>query len=206
MPSTPVWLASIEALLNRSIGPRPSARAAARRLEGRSLEVDIEGIVTVRIAVGAERLSLTAGGGEAPADATVAGSPWALYALFTGAGAGTGNGAAAARIGGDAEVAGHFRELLALARPDVEEELSRLVGDFAARRMAQRAHAAFSFVRRAGRTTARNVAEYLEEESRDLVSKAELEEFLQGVDRLRETADRIEARLARLEQRLKSGS
>ncbi len=45
------------------------------------------------------------------------------------------------------------------------------------------------------------MAEYLQEESRVLVNKTELEEFLRGVDAVRETADRIEARLARLEQR-----
>ena len=48
-----------------------------------------------------------------------------------------------------------------------------------------------------------NIAEYLQEESRDLVNKTELEEFLRGVDELRETADRIEARLGHLERRLK---
>jgi len=47
------------------------------------------------------------------------------------------------------------------------------------------------------------IAEYLQEEGRDLVNKTELEEFLRGVDELRETADRIEARLGRLEQRVK---
>ncbi len=53
------------------------------------------------------------------------------------------------------------------------------------------------------RSAGENLAEYLQEESRDLVSKPELEEFLLGVDQLRETADRVEARLARLEQRLR---
>ena len=56
------------------------------------------------------------------------------------------------------------------------------------------------------RTAGENIAEYLQEESRDLVNKTELEEFLQGVDMLRETADRVEARIARLEQRLKGSA
>ena len=43
----------------------------------------------------------------------------------------------------------------------------------------------------------------MQEESRDLVNRPELEEFLLGVDQLREMADRVEVRLARLEQRLK---
>ena len=56
---------------------------------------------------------------------------------------------------------------------------------------------------RARRTAGENIAEYLQEESRDLVNKPELDEFLQGVDMVRETADRVDARIARLEQRLK---
>jgi ubiquinone biosynthesis protein UbiJ len=46
----------------------------------------------------------------------------------------------------------------------------------------------------------------LQEESRDLVNGTELDEFLRGVDELRETADRVEVRLARLEQRLKGAA
>jgi ubiquinone biosynthesis protein UbiJ len=47
------------------------------------------------------------------------------------------------------------------------------------------------------------LSEYLQEESRDLVAKPEVEEFLQGVDRVRDTAERVEARLARIEQRMR---
>jgi ubiquinone biosynthesis protein UbiJ len=63
-----------------------------------------------------------------------------------------------------------------------------------------------AWARKVQRTVGENVAEYLQEESRDLVNKPELEEFLRGVDALRETADRVEARLVRLEQRLKGSA
>ncbi len=43
---------------------------------------------------------------------------------------------------------------------------------------------------------AANVSEYLQEESRDLVTRTELEEFLSGVDELRESTDRLAARMA----------
>ena len=98
------------------------------------------------------------------------------------------------------------RELFALARPDPEEELSRWIGDLAARRVSLLAARARDFVRQARRTAGENIAEYLQEEGRDLVNRTELEEFLRGVDALRETADRIEARLGRLEQRLKGAA
>ena len=50
-------------------------------------------------------------------------------------------------------------------------------------------------------TSVQNLAEYLAHESRDLVSRAEAEHFLRGVDTVREQLDRIEARLQFLEQR-----
>ena len=51
-------------------------------------------------------------------------------------------------------------------------------------------------MRKLGRTAGENLAEYLQEESRDVVGRYEVEEFVQGVDRLRDTAERVEARLA----------
>jgi ubiquinone biosynthesis protein UbiJ len=44
------------------------------------------------------------------------------------------------------------------------------------------------------------MAEYLTEESRDLPTRIEVDEFLADVDRLREATDRLEARLAALEK------
>jgi ubiquinone biosynthesis protein UbiJ len=44
-----------------------------------------------------------------------------------------------------------------------------------------------------------NVVEFLQEEGRDVPTRVEVEEFLEGVDRLRDDAERLEAKLARLE-------
>jgi len=205
-------------VLNRSIEASGQAAILAGRLEGTALQVDVEGIARIRACVFRGRLALFASGDAAPfdagsagvaadpaADATITGSLPALLQLFRGgvqreAGA---PGRARAEIRGDAETANLYRELLVLARPDPEEELSRWIGDFPARRLSQFAERALGFARHARRTVGENIAEYLQEEGRDLVNKTELDEFLLGVDELRETADRIDARLGRLEQRLK---
>jgi ubiquinone biosynthesis protein UbiJ len=206
MPATPVWLAAAETLLNRGIGQSIQAAAAARRLSRTSLQIEVAGVGRIRAAVAGGRLALTSGG-ELDADAIISGSAPALFELFNGrldrAAAARGDRGQPVRISGDAEIAARYRDLLALARPDWEEELSRLVGDLPARRLSNAARAAFSWARGVGRTAGQNLAEYLQEESRDLVSQPELEEFVADVDRLRETADRVEARLARAEQRLK---
>jgi ubiquinone biosynthesis protein UbiJ len=201
MPATAAWLASAEALLNRCIDSSAQAAALARRLQGASLQVDVEGITRIRAGTHNGRLGLVAGDDSA-ADAVISGSLPALLQLFKG-GLNREPGKPAAQIRGDAEIANRYRELFLLARPDPEEELSRWIGDFPARRLSQFARRALELARRARRTAGENIAEYLQEEGRDLVNKTELDEFLRGVDELRETADRIEARLGGLETRLK---
>ena len=177
----------------------------ARRLQGTSLQVDIDGITRIRANAHHGRLALTAGDDSA-ADAVISGSPPALLQLLQG-GARREPGKPGARqpgaqIRGDAQIANRYRELFMLARPDPEEELSRWIGNFPARRVSQFTQALFKLARHARRTAGENISEYLQEEGRDLVNTTELDEFLRGVDELRETADRIEARLGRLEARL----
>jgi ubiquinone biosynthesis protein UbiJ len=220
MAATPAWLAPVEALLNRGVHASTQATALAHRLGGTALRLNVEGMASIRISVVRGRLSLVGAGsardspaldsGSEPADATIAGSPLALL-RFAGATGGRGASREPARsagavVSGDAEIAISYRELLALARPDFEEELSRLIGDVPARRLSQFALRTVEWARRARRAAGENLAEYLQEESRDLVNKPELDEFLEGVDTLRETADRVEARIARLEQRMKDSA
>ncbi len=221
MAATPTWLAALEALLNRGIDGSQQAAAQARRLNGTALQVDIEGLAAIRVSVAAERLALVAASTDAPANdrndagarsstdtsanASIQGSPLALLQLARGE-SHRATTSTPARITGDAEIADAYRRLFALAKPDLEEELSRVVGDFPARRLAQLATRGVAWARQARRTAGENLAEYWQEESRDLVNRVELEEFLHGVDELREQADRVEARLANLERRLKGSA
>ena len=200
MPATPAWLASAEAVLNRNIAASTPGQTLAKRLEGTSLQVDVESITRVRAACSAGRLALLAGD-DSPADAVISGSAPALLQLFR-----TGSATQArssVQIRGDAEIANLYRELLAAARPDLEEELSRWVGDMPARLLSQLAKSVRTWARRTRRTAGENIAEYLQEEGRDLITKTEMEEFLRGVDGVRDGVDRIEARLRGIEQRVK---
>jgi len=226
MSATPVWLAAVEALLNRGIRASMQASALAQRLEGTALRVDVLGLISIRVEVAAGRLALLAA--ERPsatarieaappadaADATISGSLTALYRLAQSQAGGAAPGRAGsdapatarAAISGDAEIANAYRQLFLRALPDWEEELSHLVGDLTARRLSQLAWHAVAWARKARFTAGANIAEYLQEESRDLVGRAELDEFLQGVDVLREATDRAGARLAGLERLLAGGA
>jgi ubiquinone biosynthesis protein UbiJ len=201
MPGTPAWLASAEAVLNRNIAASGQAAALAKRLDGTSLQVNVEGFTRVRAACLGGRLALLAGD-DSPADAVIAGSPPALLQMLKSASP-SAQTRASVQVRGDAEIANQYRDLFAAARPDLEEELSRWMGDLPARHLSQLAKSVRAWARRARRTAGENIAEYLQEEGRDLVTKTEMEEFLRGVDGVRDGMDRIEARLKGLEQRLK---
>jgi ubiquinone biosynthesis protein UbiJ len=137
---------------------------------------------------------------EGTADASLSGTPIALLALAGPRAEGALRGGGV-RIEGDAEVAQRFRELLEEAQPEFEEELARVFGDVAARRLANLARGVLDWGRKASGSFTGSVVEYLQEEGRDLPTRTEVEEFLTDVDRLRDDAERLEARLARLESR-----
>jgi ubiquinone biosynthesis accessory factor UbiJ len=191
-------LATLENLLNRGLPRSVRARQLCAELEGRSLAIEIRDIARLRVASNGLQLSVTRD--EEPADATVSGGPLGLAALAADSPEAVLQRGGVA-IAGDAELAQKFRELGRLLRPDLEEELSLLVGDVPAHQLGRLARLGLGFGHRAMSTTVRNAAEYLAHERADLVSRNEGEQFLRGVDAVREGVDRLAARLEQLTRR-----
>ncbi len=100
---------------------------------------------------------------------------------------------------GDAHVAAQLQKLLVFARPDAEEELSRLVGDVAAHGIGDVVRGIGKWGRGARSILRQNVSEYLQEESRAVPSRYEVERFRGRVELLRDDVARVEARIRRLE-------
>jgi ubiquinone biosynthesis accessory factor UbiJ len=187
-----VLTATLEQLLNRGLPRSPRARALCAELAGRSLAVEIPGLARLRLT--SNGVTLGVARDAAAADATLTGGVLALAAL------GGDDPQAVIRrgdvaISGDAQVAERFRELGRLLRPDPEEELALLTGDVAAHRLGRIARAVLRLPRRAAHTALMNLAEYLGHERGDVVPRREGEQFLRGVDALREDVDRLAARL-----------
>jgi ubiquinone biosynthesis protein UbiJ len=232
MPSTPSWLAAAEAMLNRGIDSSSQAAQLARRLDSTSLQVEVgwavprwgaprgavdAHVIRMRAAMHGGRLALfsveearggqprggPAGGEPAPANAVISGSVRAFMSLLRAARPAAAEERAAVTITGDAEIANLYRQFFVAARPDWEEESARWIGDAPARSLSRLAGGVIGWARRTRRVAGENIAEYLQEESRDLVTRTEMEEFLEGVDQVRETADRVEARLQVLQRRMR---
>ena len=190
-------------ILNRNVGDSRRAQALVRQLDGRVMSLTVEGTpLAFFFRAEGGRLAITSRH-DGTAEASLSGTPLALLSLAgpTGEGALRGGGV---RIEGDAEVAQKFRDLLAEAQPDFEEELARTIGDVAARRVANVARDLLGWGRKAAGSFTGSVVEYLQEEGRDVPTRIEVDEFLEDVDRLRDDTERLEARLARLESARKA--
>lgn len=196
MPGLP-----LNELLDRAVAASPRARALCLALEGRRLLISATGMpVQLLLTAGAGSLRcerLPENAGQDTADVTVSGSPLALFTLARGdIDAALAN--ASLSISGDEQLAQQFRELARLLRPDFETLLGRVLGRMNAH-LAVRAFGRVSdWGRAAAATLLRNSAEYLAHESRDLVSRAEAESFLGGVEALRRELQRAESRTASL--------
>jgi ubiquinone biosynthesis protein UbiJ len=99
---------------------------------------------------------------------------------------------------GDAATAQAFQQLLTHARPDIEEELSAVIGDTAAHGLGEFARAVGQWARQTRSIMGDNIREYLQEESRDVPSRYEVEQFSKHVNELRDDVDRLAARVGRL--------
>lgn len=196
---------TIENLLNRNLAASPRARALCAELKSRRLRVVATGpgwrmdVESLGSSLKLERDAAM------EASATVTGSPVSLLAL-AGPSAEDVLRRQDVRIEGDAEVAQRYRELLTLLGPDIEDELARVIGDSPAHQVFRFARTALQFGERAARTTVRNTAEFFAHESRDLVPRAEAEDFFGAVDRLREDLDRLDARISVLTQAVSPAS
>jgi ubiquinone biosynthesis protein UbiJ len=203
--------AALEGLLRRfvahGVAESPRASALLGELQGRRLEIEIAGTpwnLVLECSGGTLTMQQVPSGSGARAatpDARIRGTPLSLLAL-AGADARSVIQRGDVRIDGDTAVAERFQELLGHLRPDLEAVLSRLLGRSLAHVVVRTARDASGWARASAWTGARNLAEYLAHEKQALVSRAEAEQFLQGVDEVREQLDRADARAHALEQRL----
>ena len=193
-----VALRPVANVLNKNIRATTPAHELCEKLDGTVVAVRVRNTALATwFIVHSDCLELTTRCESEP-DVVVTGSLLTLARM-----AGT-PGTSALRDGsleltGDAHVADEFQQLLAYARPDIEEELSGVVGDVAAHRLGEIARGVSDWTRDASSTMGANIREYLQEESRDAPSRYEVDRFAGNVSTLRDDVDRLEARINRLQ-------
>jgi ubiquinone biosynthesis accessory factor UbiJ len=101
-------------------------------------------------------------------------------------------------VTGNARLANEVMLLVRHLRWDAEEDLSRLVGDVAAHRIAQAGRSLVAWQADTLARLAETFADYAAQERRLLVRRAEHDAFTASVARLRDAVERLEKRIGRL--------
>ena len=187
-------LQPITRVLNRNIRESTRASELVARLDGKLVAIRVRDTALAGyFEIDRGRLNLTTNHDGEP-DVVITGSLVAL-ALMAGEDA-IRDGSL--DLSGDAATAQAFQQLLTHARPDIEEELSAVIGDTAAHGLGEFARAVGRWASETRSIMGDNVREYLQEESRDVPSRYEVEQFSRQVNQLRDDVDRLAARVGRL--------
>lgn len=139
---------------------------------------------------------------EGDADVTIRGAALALARLSRAEDSGKATLEGGIEIDGDMRTGEAFSRILRDVDIDWEELLSQAVGDIVAHQAGQFTRETKGWLDDTAQAMRMNTTEYLQEESRVLPADAEVAAYLDAVDTLRMDADRLDARVQRLQQQL----
>ncbi|MGH8081981.1 MAG: ubiquinone biosynthesis accessory factor UbiJ [Lysobacter sp.] len=199
---------ALEAALNRALALDPDTRDGLRALEGRSLALHLDSPpLALRILVVGERLEVGPVRETDEPDLSVRSTLGAILSQLPALLGGARNEQAAPvgklRIEGDADLARRLQRLAERFDPDWQQPFTTVFGDVVGVQIANGVAGALRHARDAAGTLASNAAEYVTEESRDVVPRDELNAFHDDVDALRDDVERAAARVARLRERMR---
>lgn len=187
---------TLGAALNRLVDLDPDTRDRLGSLDGRAVTIDFRGALpSMRIFVDGGRIGIGPAF-EGDSALRVAATPGSFLSMALTRGAAMTPGRI--DISGDAELARRLEQIATRFAPDFDEAFARVFGDVLGFRIARGIRDALAWSRRSALALAQDTAEFLTEEGRDLVARAEVEQFLDDVDAVREHADRVEARMRRV--------
>jgi len=195
---------ALQTALNHALSLDPDTQQRVSALEGRSIQVHLDGPeLTLAIAVREGRLEV--GPAREDSHLRVRATPGSLLAMAVRR---DDEGVAPGKvdIAGDAELARRLEKLATQFAPDVEEAFARTFGDVLGVPLAREMRQALAHARESGSHLAEDTADWLRDEAHVAMAPGEVETFLDGVDALRERSERLESRLARLEQKLKGNA
>lgn len=106
------------------------------------------------------------------------------------------------KIDGDTQLATEFSKVLQQMRWDVEEDLSKVMGDIAAYKIGEVSKNAFTETKKQVVNMVEMVSEFWQEEKPILAKKRHVEQFNADVDTLKSDVARFEKRLEKLAKKL----
>ncbi|WP_207060626.1 SCP2 domain-containing protein [Motiliproteus sp. SC1-56] len=186
----------LEVAIRAAVRRDPRAQKRLASLEGRRIRVDLRvPALSLVLAPHGEGIDLSSPGEEA-VDCTLEGGVADLLQVLMDENKAFGKGI---RISGDSQLALDLKRCLQELDLDWEGFLGDHLGDLAAHSLAGLVRDGLDWGRRSRESLLDDLDNYLHEELRTLPPREELNGFYSQVDRLRLAADRLQARVQRLQ-------
>ncbi len=197
--------AVVETAINQVLQLDPDTVEQLQQIQGKVIAIELQGLnVTLYLMPqGPQEKGLNVFGHfEGEPDTVLRGTPIAMAKMGLAKNAGDVLFEGDVEISGDVELGQQFREILDGLDIDWEEHLSHVTGDIVAHKMGNLVRGIFSWSKNTTEILGQDAAEYLQEESRELPNRREVDGFLKNIDTLRSDVDRMEMRVSRLKDRL----
>ncbi|MDE2307454.1 MAG: SCP2 sterol-binding domain-containing protein [Xanthomonadaceae bacterium] len=192
---------ALETALNHTLSLDPETRQKLGVLNGRSVQLHLRGPEIALAVTVADDGCLKVGPPQPDNQLRVAATPGSLLAmLFKRDDDGVAPGKV--EIAGDAELARRLAKLAGKFAPDFEEAFARTFGDVIGVPLARAVREGLDHARETAAHLVEDGADWLRDEARVAIAPGEVEDFLDGVDALRERSERLQSRVQRLARRL----
>ncbi|MEJ2791229.1 MULTISPECIES: SCP2 sterol-binding domain-containing protein [unclassified Pseudoxanthomonas] len=194
---------ALEAALNQAIALDPDTSAALRPLEGRRIQLVVDAPpLAMDIMVGGGRLQVGPASEVLEADLAVRSTLGGLLGQLPFLRRDNATPVGKVKVSGDAELARRLQTLATRFDPDWSLPFTRVFGDVIGVQVANAVRTGLQQVRVAAGNLAESAAEYVTEESRDVVGRDELNAFHDDVDAMRDDVERLAVRIGRLAARV----
>lgn len=195
-PLPGILAAMLETAINRLLALDETSTERLQRLDGRMLQLDLEGVgITLYFAFAGRHVEVGTRSQFEP-DTVVSGSPYALFAMAAPEEAARwGSAESRVSISGDATLARDLEQLFSRLDPDWEGRLARLLGDVWGYQVAAGLRTGAAQLRRSAEDAGDMLGEYLQREGGSVVRREEFDSFAAAVDELGDAVERLAHRL-----------
>ncbi|MFC1696590.1 SCP2 domain-containing protein, partial [Pseudomonadota bacterium] len=196
-PLPGILAAMLESAINRLLDLDDDTPARLDRLEGRMLQLDLEGVgITLFFAFNGRQVEVgTRSSYES--DTVISGSPAALFAMAVPEEMGNwGSPGSRVTITGDANLARDLERLFSRLDPDWEGRLSRIFGDVWGHQVASGLRAGMEQARGTAESAGSMLSEYIEQNQSPVIRREEFDEFAEEVEDTRQSMEQLEDRIS----------
>lgn len=185
----------LETVINHYLALDPEMLGKLAQFEGKVIKLEMTGINKTLYMLPNESGIQVLTEYEGSADTVLRGTPISLFKM------GLVSNAANLLLKGEVEITGdtrlghQFKNIFSQMDIDWSEPLAEMVGDSLAYQIQQSGNKLGHWGKATLNSVSASFSEYLQEESRDVVTDTELDIFNDAVDQLRDDVDRLQARI-----------